>query len=306
LVFAVPLVVAATVLYSHSFATAANAAAVLRNLALDGVLAVGMTLLFVGGAFDLSIGGTFSLVGVVVSWMLKTQGVPVWLAVLLGLLVGAAAGLLNGVLATKVRVNPLIATLATMGIYRGIAILIGGPSIGFLPEGFSRLAQTEFLGLQMPVWLCLFVAVVFHVLLSRSRYFRQLYYIGNNAKAAYLSGISVQRTQMAAFTIMGALAGMAGIAFASRIGTAVSTAGDGAELRVITAVILGGASLSGGRGTIVGSMAGVVFLALINNVLIIATVSSNWQSIIVGCVLVFAVATDAMLGRRQREASISA
>jgi ribose transport system permease protein len=129
-------------------------------------------------------------------------------------------------------------------------------------------------------------------LLSRTRFFHQYYYIGNNANAARLSGIDVPKLQTAAFTIMGLLAGVSGIAFASRIGTSVSIAGDGSELRVITAAVLGGASLSGGRGTIWGALVGVVFVALVNNILIISSVSSYWQSIITGAVLVAAVAVD--------------
>ncbi len=291
-------VVAASFLYPRSFPTFANFAAVMRNLALDGILASGMTLMFVGGMFDLSVGGTFSMVGVLVGWLMKNHGVPVPAAIALGLVAGALAGLVNGVIATKVRVNALIATLATMGIYRGIAVLLGGPGITFLPKSFSRLAQAEWLGMQMPFWLMIGVALLFHVFLTHTRFFRQYYYVGNNAKAAHLSGIGVDRLHMLAFTLMGLLAGLAGMTFAARIGTSVSIAGDGAELRVITAVILGGASLSGGKGSILGGLIGVVFIALINNVLIIASVSSYWQSIIIGVVLVLAVAMDALLGRR--------
>lgn len=291
-------VVAASILYPRSFPTFANFSAVMRNLALDGILAVGMTLMFVGGMFDLSVGGTFSMVGVLAGWLMKTQGVPVPVAILVGLAAGAAAGLLNGFIATKVKVNALIATLATMGIYRGIAVLLGGPGITFLPKSFSQMGQAEWLGIQAPFWMMLAIAGVFHYLLGHSRFFRQLYYVGNNPKAAHLSGIPVERLHVLAFTIMGLLAGLAGMAFAARIGTSVSIAGDGAELRVITAVILGGASLSGGKGSIVGGLIGVVFIALVNNVLIIASVSSYWQSIITGVVLVLAVALDAFVSRR--------
>ena len=145
------------------------------------------------------------------------------------------------------------------------------------------------LGLQAPVWLMLFVGALFQYLLSRTRWFRQYYYIGNNSTAALLSGINVPRLEIAAFAIMGLLAGLGGVAFASRIGTSVSVAGDGAELRIITAAILGGASLTGGKGTIWGALMGVAFVALINNALIIASVSAYWQSIITGAVLVLAV-----------------
>lgn len=136
------------------------------------------------------------------------------------------------------------------------------------------------------------IAALANFLLGRTRFFRQYYYIGNNATAARLSGINVARMQVVAFAIMGLPAGVAGITFASRVGTSVSVSGDGAELRVITAAILGGASLNGGRGTIWGALTGVVFVAMINNALIIGSVSAYWQSIITGTVLVLAVAMD--------------
>jgi ribose transport system permease protein len=281
-----------TLLFPVSFPTFGNASAILRNLALDAIIASGMLVLMVSGLFDLSVGGMFSMAGVLVGWMMKVGGVPVPLAVAAGLAVGALGGFLNGFIVARVRVNALIATLGTMQVYRGVAVLVGGPGIAFLPESFARLGQSPVLGLQTTVWLMVAVVALFHFLLSRTRFFRQYYYIGGNEKAAYLSGIPVARMQILAFTLSGALAGLAGIAFASRIATSVSVAGDGAELRIITAVILGGASLKGGKGTVLGALAGVVFIALINNLMIIARIPSTWQSIVIGAVLVLAVSMD--------------
>lgn len=278
--------------FPASFPTLGNFTAILRNLALDGVLAVGMMLLMVSGTFDLSVGGMLSLCGVITGWLLKTAGLPVPVAVLGGLLTGLAGGCLNGFVVARVKVNALIATLGTMGIFRGVAILLGGPGISFLPQGFCATGQSVLFGLQLPVWVMLATAVLFHYLLTRTRLFRQFYYIGSNARAAHLSGIEVERMQMLGFSVMGLLAGLGGILFASRICTSVSIAGDGSELRVITAVILGGASLTGGKGSIPGALAGVAFIALINNILIISSVSAYWQSIITGVVLVAAVALD--------------
>src|SRR6185436_3483715 len=135
-------------------------------------------------------------------------------------------------------------------IYQGIAVLIGGPGIDFLPVSFAHFGQAEFLGVQTPVWLMIGLALAGHYLLAHTRFFRRFYYIGSNAKAARLSGIDVERMQIFGFAFMGAIAALAGIAFAARVGSAVSNAGLGAELRVITAVILGGASLTGGKGKI--------------------------------------------------------
>jgi ribose transport system permease protein len=293
-------VIVFSILYPVSFFSAANAQAVLRNLAVDGILAVGMMTLLVAGVFDLSVGAMLSLAGVVVGWLLVERRWPVPAAFAAGLLTGAAGGLANGLLVTRAKVNALITTLATMGVFRGFAVLLGGTSIANLPEGFTRLGQAEWVGIQAPVWLMLGLAIVGHYLLAHTRWFRQLYYIGANPKAAVLSGIPAAKMQAVAFTLMGLIAALAGIAFASRVGTAVSTAGDGAELRVITAVILGGASLNGGRGTIAGALIGVVFMSLVNNLLIIAKVSTYWQSIVVGVILILAVALDSLKNRGQR------
>jgi ribose transport system permease protein len=291
-VLMVGLIIVNSVLFPRVFPTLGNFSAILRGLAFDGIMVCGMLLLLVGGTFDLSVGGTFSMAGVIAGWLMKDAGVPVPLAVLGGVLSGLLAGLLNGLIVTRVKVNALIATLGTMGIYRGIAVLVGGPGISFLPASFSKPGQAVIFGLQGPVWLMIAVAALAGFLLGRTRFFRQYYYIGNNATAARLSGINVPRMQTVAFAIMGLLAGIAGIAFASRVGTSVSVSGDGAELRIITAAILGGASLSGGKGTIWGALIGVGFVALINNTLIIGSVSAYWQSIITGIVLVLAVAMD--------------
>ncbi len=288
-----------SILYPYSFCSWDNFNAILRNLAFEGIIAVGMMVLLVSGEFDLSVGAMASMTGVLTAWLMKVAAWPVPLAVLTGLVTATLMGAINGVFVAKLRVNALITTLGMMGILQGIALLVGGPGITFLPESFSRVGQAELLGLQLPVWLLGFLAVTIHVLLTHSRFFRQLFYVGSNPKAARLSGIHVDRMQIFAFAMMGAIAGLAGIVYASRIATATATVGMGAELQAIAAVILGGASLSGGKGTIWGAMIGVFFMALIKNVLIIARISSEWQGIVLGAVLVFAVALDSFMSRRQ-------
>jgi ribose transport system permease protein len=281
-----------SILYPASFFSRDNLRVILNNLAVDGILAIGMMTLMIAGVFDLSVGSMLSMVGVVTGWLLVKQHWPVVPAVAAGLVLAALGGLVNGLLVARAQVNALITTLGTLGIFQGIAILIAGPSIANLPAHFTVLGQTEILGLQLPVWIMLGLAGVAHYLLRHTRSFRQFYYVGSNAKSARLSGINVERIHLLGFTLTGLIAGVAGLAFAARVGTAVSTAGVGIELRVITAVILGGASLSGGKGSVPGALIGVVFMALINNVLIIARISSYWQGIVVGVILVLAVALD--------------
>ncbi len=281
-----------SILYPVSFFSTDNLRVILNNLAVDGILSIGMMTLMIAGVFDLSVGSMLSMVAVLTGWLLVKQGWNTAPAITVGLAIACLGGLVNGLLVSRAKVNALITTLGTLGIFQGIAILIAGPSISNLPPGFTYLGQSEFLTLQWPVWLMFGLALIAHYLLESTRYFRQFYYVGSNAKAARLSGIHVERIQTLGFTLNGLIAGVAGLAFAARVGTAVSSAGVGTELRVITAVILGGASLTGGKGSIPGALIGVVFMALINNILIISRVSSYWQSIVVGVILVSAVALD--------------
>jgi ribose transport system permease protein len=295
------IIIVFSILYPRSFFSRDNFVAVLNNLATDGILAVGMMLMMVGGVFDLSVGSMVSLAGVVTAALMKKAGWPVPAAVLAGLGVAGLGGLLNGFIVARVRVNALITTLGTMLVFQGMALQVGGPGISFLPDSFSRAGQGEFLRLQSSVWLMLSIALLFHLFMTHTRFFRQYYYIGSNPRAARLSGIRVERLQMLSFVIMGLLAGVAGIAYAAaRVNTAVSNVGVGAELRAITAVILGGASLTGGKGRIVGALGGVLFTGLITNVLIIARVPSYWQGNIQGAVLVLAVALDSLWTRSRR------
>ena len=313
------LIATFAVRYPRTFPAWDNAVAVFRGLAGDGVLAVGMMLLLISGLFDLSVGSTFTLSAVVAACLMTDEQFqwPPLAALVGGLVVASLAGFFNGIVVAKVKVNPLITTLGTMGIFRGVAILIGGTGKPYSEE-FRRWGRTEtwpldwlsqplgdairvvFKAENWGLMLLVLIAALFHYLLAHTRFFRQYYYIGSNAKAAVLSGISVTRLQVLAFTLMGLLAGLAGIAFSARLGTSVATAGDGAELRAITAVILGGASLSGGRGTIAGALLGVLFIGLIKNVMPFAGINSNWQSIIIGGVLVAAVGFDSLLNRRAR------
>jgi ribose transport system permease protein len=278
--------------YDVSFPTMDNIEAVLLNAALYGILVVGMMLLMIGGAFDLSIGGILALAGVVSGVLIAQRGWGVAAGVTAGLVVGAVAGLINGLIVTQVRINALIATLATVGIFRGITQLISGTGIAPISDSFASIGQSDLLGFQMPFWIMLVVVGVGAWLVSQSRFFRQYYYVGGNRRAATLSGIKSERLMLVAFVIMGTLAGLAGVLNASRLNAAQVSAGVGIELQVITAAVLGGASLRGGEGTVIGGVLGVLFIALLQNALIIMDVDVFWQNIVIGVVLLLAVSLD--------------
>jgi ribose transport system permease protein len=281
-----------TIVYPESFPQGANIAAVLLDTAQGGILTVGMMILLVSGVFDLSVGSILAFSGIVAGVLVNDMGVPALPAFLIGIASGSVVGAVNGFIVTKLRINALITTLAMAGILRGVTQLVSMGGEANLPHAFRVYGQTMFLGLQSPFWVMAVVVLLAWFGMTRLRFFRQFYYIGSNPGAADLAGIKVSRMIFYAFIIMGSLAGLAGSLLASRLSNAVVLAGVGAELRTITAAILGGASLSGGVGTIPGAFLGVLFMSLIQNALIIARVGVFWQSIVVGIVLLVAIGVD--------------
>jgi ribose/xylose/arabinose/galactoside ABC-type transport system permease subunit len=282
------------------FINEANLASVLLDAAQAGILTIGMTILMIGGAIDLSIGAVLTLAGVVAAVLVREHSVDVAFAMGVALLVGAACGVVNGVIVTRLHINALIATLATMGIYRGIAQIISGTGITTIGHGFAWIGQTELLGIQYPFWIMFGLVLVFTFLTNRSRFFRQFFFIGGNERAARLSGIQSDRVIFAGFVLVCVLAALSGLLTASRLDSAIISAGTGVELKVITAAVLGGAALKGGSGSIPGAFLGVIFIAMLQNALIISRVPVFYQQIVVGLVLIAAVSTEYLQSRRGR------
>jgi ribose transport system permease protein len=250
--------------------------------------------------FDLSIGGIMAFSGIVAGIAAKDMGLPPLAAFLAGCAWGMVLGSINGFLVTKFRINALIATLATVSIYRGAMQIVSPAGVSNIGNGYEAFGQTQIAGIYSPFWFMAATVVLFGFLVSRTRFFRQYYYIGGNSRAAKLSGINVDRTVFLAFILMGLLAGFAGALLASRLNTAVVLAGSGVELKVITAVVLGGASLAGGVGSIPGAFLGVLFMAIIQNAMIVAGINPFWQQIAVGLVLLISVGLDQFARARTR------
>jgi ribose transport system permease protein len=290
--------IGATLVFPHTFPTFGNWSQLLLNLSIDTIVTVGMMLLLIAGVFDLSVGSVVAFSGGIAAYGMMSYGLPIPIAVLLALLGAGLIGVVNGYLIAYQGINPMIQTLATMGIVRGGTLLISGAGIQNLPYWFNALSQSRLLGIQMPVWYMLLVVAVFAFLMHRTVFFRRYYYIGGNEQAADLSGIRVKEMKLWGFMLTSLLAGLAGILLASRLGTALPTAGRGLELRVITAAILGGASLSGGHGKLIGALLGAVFMGLVSNVMVLARVSGYWQEIILGLILIAAVWSDKVLQKR--------
>lgn len=290
----------ASLVFPDNFPTFENLSQLLLNMSIDTIVAVGMMLLLISGMFDLSVGSVVAFSGGLTANLMFYQGVPVPLAIAAGLLVSLLIGWINGYLIAYQGINPMIQTLAMLGIVRGGALLVAGAGIQNLPYWFNAIGQAKLLGIQMPVWYMIISVGLFTFLVNKTIFFRRYYYIGGNEKAAELSGIRVKKMKHYAFILSALLAGIAGILLASRLGAAMSTLGRGLELRVITAVILGGASLTGGVGKIPGALFGALFMAIVANIMIISRISGLWQEIILGLILIAAVWLDLYVQKRSK------
>jgi len=287
-----------SVFYRQSFLTTSNFAAILLSLATIGFLSIGMMILIVSGSFDLSVGANLALGGIITVYLISRYNTPIPLAMIAGFAASTFFGFINGIVVAKIKVNALIATFAMGGIIRAIATYFSGAGIVALPPEYIAFGQTVFLGIQMPVYYMIALVILFSFLTSRIRYFRQLYFIGGNERAAQLSGINVVKARIISFIIMGTLAGFAGIVQTARLNMAMGTLATGIELPVITAVILGGGSIAGGRGTIAGAFMGAFFIALIQTSLVIAGVNVYVQGIVIGAILIAAVSVDVAVLRK--------
>lgn len=304
--FALILIIVVFSVLSPNYLTAGNLLIMSSHVAIYALLALGMLLVILSGGIDLSVGSTLGLTGVVAGFML--QGVPlnifgvtlypnVLVSVLVALAVGALIGLINGVLVAKFKVAPFVATLGMLYAVRGVALLLtngltvnelgGDPALG--NTGFRWLGFERLFGIPMGVLYMAVVAVVLVVLLNRTRFGRWLYATGGNARAAELSGVPVRNVQVWVYVVSGICSGIAGVILASTLTSASPTAGDTYELTAIAAVVIGGASLMGGRGTVRGTLLGAFVIGFLSDGLVIVGVSEYWQMVFVGAVIIVAV-----------------
>jgi len=284
---------------SPVFLTKGNMEALFLGLSVEGLIAVGMVIVMITGGFDLSVGSTLAFTGVVVG-LLLTAGIPVPLAIVAALAAALAIGLVNGGMIAKLGINPFIATLGMMLTLRGLLlVLAGGTTVLNLPESFDIIGQGSLAGLQYPIWILLGIMIVMDLLMRNHKFFRQSYFVGGNAKAARLSGMNVARVQVVNYCIVAVLTGIAGLLITARFGAASLTVGTGTELRVITAAIIGGASLNGGEGSVFGAFLGALFMGLAANALNLLGADAYWQNLITGLILIAAVLLDTLRQRRK-------
>ncbi len=275
------------------FLSSGNLASVARQTAVITIMAMGMTMVMVSGGIDLSVGSMMALCGVLGA-LTMVNSASVILGILVCIVAGAGLGMLNGFAVASLGIPAFIVTLGAMGIYRGVSLLIsGGNAIVGLPLSFGHLSETDVFGfLPMPLLIVIIVAMLIHFILNTTLPGRYCYAIGSNIEAARYAGVNVARYQILFFSILGALTGVAGVIESSRLVTGQPTAGEGYELRVIAAVVIGGGSLNGGQGTVVGTIIGALIMGVLANGANLLRINPFIQQIIIGSVIVLAVTFD--------------
>ena len=287
---------------SPYFLTPTNLLNIGRGIAIVGIVAVGETIVIISGGFDLSVGSVMAAAGMAAGYLV-TQDAPIAVAMAVALAVGLVVGLANGLIISRARINPLIATLATLAIVRGLSYVIsGGKEIVIRNETFLALGTGDILGIPYIVIALVATFLVFGWAMPRTLFGRYAYAIGSSARAAQRAGVPVARWRVAFYVTCGVLAAVAGLVFVARTGNAQPSAALGIELDVITAVILGGTSLNGGRGRLFGTFLGLLLLGVVNNGLVLVGVPAFWQQVVKGVILLLAVLYDELRRHRAEEA----
>jgi ribose transport system permease protein len=286
---------------SPVFLNRQNIEAILLALSVEATIAVGMVILLISGGLDLSVGSTLAFTGVVTGRTLAA-GLPSPVAIVIGLIAALAVGLANGVLVAKLKINPFITTLGMQITIRGLLLVIAqGRAVLNLPPTFTAIGQGRLFGIQYPIYVMLALVIIGDILMRNTRFLRQNYYIGGNERAARLSGINVDLVKIVNYCLVALLAGVAGLLITARFGSASVTVGSGTELRVITAAIIGGASLNGGEGSVFGAFLGALFMGVLANALNLLGVDVYWQNLVTGLILITAVVIDVINEKRKSQ-----
>jgi ribose transport system permease protein len=278
---------------SPVFLTKTNIINVLFSSTIIAVVAIGMTFVIIARGIDLSVGSLVSLTSVFAVGLWLKSGWPIWLAIVAAFGIGALAGFVNGFASTKLNISPLIVTLAMLSIAQGAALIYsGGQNIAPVPGVFDWIRDTQIGDVPVVIPFVLFVAVLAHIVLSRTRFGRSVYAVGGNPTAARLAGIHTTRIIIATFVISGLCAALGGVMTSARLASGAATAGEAMLLPVIAAVVIGGTSLFGGEGSIVGTMLGVLLLALVQNAINLLEVPPNYDLVVQGGVIFVAAGLD--------------
>jgi len=286
-------------LKGNIFLSLKNFEGITTGITYDLLMAAGMTVVLILWGIDLSVGAVLALTSVITAMLLRA-GVSIPLSVALGLLCSLGAGALNGFCVSRLKIAPFIVTLAVMSVARGTALVLSsGYFLSGLPESYTHISEGTFIGLPIPYFVVLVVLVVLHLLLKNWKFLNQSFYVGTNPQSAVLSGISANLVTFVGYLISSLMAGIAAIFMSSKLAMGFSQFGQLAELRAIAAAVIGGASFTGGSGSILGATLGVILIAIISNGFVLLNGSPNWQQAVSGIILLVAVGVDAI--RRRRE-----
>lgn len=311
LIFQGPIVALLVLILVLGFTTPAffkiiNFINIINQITVWGLLGLGMTMVIITGGIDLSVGSIMALSMMILGWSFKMLGVPFWMAIVLAVLVGALCGLINGLMVTRLRLPPFIATLAMMYMSRGLAnIITDGKNILGFPIWFSLLPYKKYYGIaSLTTVVFLGLALLLGIFLAKRPLGRTLYAVGGNEEVARLAGISISKVLIATYTACGAFAGLAGVALASRMNSSYpQSAFLGYEMNAIAMAVIGGASLQGGKGAIGGTIIGALFIGCVNNGLNLNNVNTHVQSISLGVIVVLAIVIDLTSRSRKRLAN---
>jgi ribose/xylose/arabinose/galactoside ABC-type transport system permease subunit len=293
------LIATLSALEPDAFLTAENTFNVLSRSSVNGIVAMGMTAVIISGGIDLSVGSMMALCGMVAGMVMTKDGAIVptaglmWLGTLVGIVAGLFCGLLNGGLITKLNLPPFIVTLGTMSAFRGISYVMHHSAMYDVPN-YTFLGQSSLAGIPVSVLIFALIVAVSFFLLRYTPLGRYTYAIGSNRQAAFHAGVNVDRNLIAIYAITGLCVGLAAMIATSRTVSAQPTAGISLELDIIAAVVIGGASLSGGRGTVVGTVIGTLLISFLRNGLTLLGISTNIQLVVIGAIIITAVALDQM------------
>lgn len=295
------ILMAVITIINPNFLTTNNLLNLLLQVTANGFIAFGMTFVILTSGIDLSVGAILALSSAISAGFIA-QGMPLPLAVICALLIGAILGAINGILVAYGKLAPFIVTLATQMVYRGATLVFtnGNPITKHLDGYFlAYLGQGYLLGIPFPVILMIVVFVILYILLHKTAFGKSVYALGGNEKAAYISGIKLNKVKIAIYTLSGAMSAISGLIITSRLSSATPQAGSGYEMYAIAAVVLGGTSLMGGKGRMFGTMVGVLIIGVLNNGLNIIGVSAFWQQVIQGIVILIAVLIDVIRSKRK-------
>jgi ribose transport system permease protein len=274
------------------FLTGINLASVARQTAVINIMALGMTLVIITGGIDLSVGSMLAISGLFGTMAIKA-GQPAFIAIAIGIGCGMLCGLLNGLMITRLRISPFIVTLGTLEAYRGLALVISkGLPVHEIPDSFSYLGDGNLLGIPFSLWVLAVCALLMHFILENTKLGRYSFAIGSNQAAAYYAGVPIKFHLTSVYLIAGGLAGLAGMVEASRLMTGQPTAGQGYELQAIAAVVIGGGSLQGGEGSVIGTLIGAFIIGLLSNGSDLLGINPYWQQVTIGVVIIAAVGFD--------------